>query len=520
MSVSTYDAVVVGGGATGTGLVRDLAIRGVRSLLIEQGDLCHGTSGRFHGLLHSGARYVVRDPKSARECSQENRVLRTVAPHTLEATGGIFCWLEGDPEEYPPRFLDGCRAAEIDVDEVQPEVARRREPLLTQRVARVFHVPDATINPFQLAESNIRSAQEHGAAIRRYTRLVGVTVEQGAVVGIEVEDARDGGRERIDVGALASAAGAWAGRVAELAGVKLTMAPGWGTMVIMNQRLCQSVVNRCRMPSDGDIVVPVGTVCIAGTTDQTLDRLEGYEIRRQEVRAVLSASAEMLPALAVERVLRVYAGARPVYDPGKDSGDARARTRAHTVLDHAEQGVERFVSVVGGKLTTYRLMAEHAADAVCRKLGAVAPCRTAAEPLPPVEPARLWRLGVRLGANEEERQGADADLVCECELVARRTVSEFCVERQEADLEDMLRGLRLGMGPCQGAFCSLRAAGVLEQNRRRSDPGALRPLAAFLEERLRGMEPALWGDGARQFRLNEIIYREVFALDHAPTTPV
>ena len=520
MSASSFDAVVVGGGATGAGLVRDLAMRGVRSLLIEQGDLCHGTSGRFHGLLHSGARYVVRDPQSARECRQENPVLRRVAGHCIEATGGIFCWLEGDPEEYPPRFLDGCRAAGIDVDEIDIQVARRREPLLTPRTARVFQVPDATIDPFELAEANVRSAEEHGAAIRRYSRLVGVTVEQGTVAGIEVEDARDGGRERIQVGVLASAAGAWAGRVAALAGVQLTMAPGWGVMVIMNQRLCRSVVNRCRMPSDGDIVVPVGTVCIAGTTDRTLDRLEDYPIRRQEVRDVLSESAEMLPALAAERVLRVYAGARPVYNPGQGGGEAREATRAHTVLDHAEQGVERFVSTVGGKLTTFRLMAEHTADAVCRKLGVDAVCRTAGEPLPAPGSSRLWRLGVRLTSNEEERQGADANLVCECELITRSTVDAFCAERREADLEEMLRALRLGMGPCQGAFCSLRAAGVLEQRTQRCDPRALRPLVAFLDERLRGMEPALWGDGARQLRLNEIIYREVFALDHAPTTPV
>ncbi|HZU17619.1 MAG TPA: FAD-dependent oxidoreductase, partial [Candidatus Dormibacteraeota bacterium] len=287
----SYDVVVVGGGATGTGLVRDLAMRGLRCLLVEQGDLCQGTTGRFHGLLHSGARYVVRDPLSAKECIAENRVLRRIAAACVEDTGGLFCWLEGDPEDYPERFLAGCVAAGIPVEEIEPARARQRAPLLSPRLRRAFAVPDATIQPFELAAANARSAEAHGATVRRYCRLTGVIARAGRVCGVEVEDVRTGERERIETGLLASAAGAWAGRVAALAGVELTMAPGWGIMVILNQRLCDAAVNRCRPPSDGDIVVPVGTVCIAGTTSRTLDVLDGYEISRQEIDLVLEASA-------------------------------------------------------------------------------------------------------------------------------------------------------------------------------------------------------------------------------------
>ena len=78
------DVLVVGGGATGTGLARDLALRGLRVVLVEQGDLAHGTTGRYHGLLHSGGRYVVRDPTSARDCAAENQVLRRVAKLFLD----------------------------------------------------------------------------------------------------------------------------------------------------------------------------------------------------------------------------------------------------------------------------------------------------------------------------------------------------------------------------------------------------------------------------------------------------
>ena len=90
MRTITTDVLVIGGGATGIGVLRDLALRGIRAALVEKGDLTHGTTGRYHGLLHSGGRYVVKDPQSATECAEENEILRRIMPHCLEDTGGFF----------------------------------------------------------------------------------------------------------------------------------------------------------------------------------------------------------------------------------------------------------------------------------------------------------------------------------------------------------------------------------------------------------------------------------------------
>src|SRR5207302_5215758 len=131
------------------------------------------------------------------------------------------------------------------------------------------------------------------------------------------------------------------------------------------------------------------------------------------------------------------------------AGDSRFLSRSHTVIDHAAAGVDNFVSIVGGKLTTYRLMAEHTADVICRKLGAGGACRTAAEPLPETRTAPgHYVLGDRLTAREEAAGGADADLVCEGELVSRRMVDDFVEASGRTPIEDVLRGTRLGMGPC------------------------------------------------------------------------
>jgi len=238
-------------------------------------------------------------------------------------------------------------------------------------------------------------------------------------------------------------------------------------------------------------------------------------ITRQEVRGVIEGSSELIPAIEEGRVLRVFAGARPIYDPvGSQSGDpSRFLSRSHTVIDHAQHGIENFVSIIGGKLTTYRLMAEDTAAVVAKKLGLTAACRTAEVPLPGSQSGHSWALGGRLETNEDPaRGGADADMVCECELVTRSMLEGFFADNPGAPLEDALRALRLGMGPCQACFCALRATGVRAAGLAGAGEG-LAPLRDFLEERMRGTRPILWGDQARQHRLTEIVYREVLAVD-------
>ena len=126
--------VVIGGGSTGCGIARDLAMRGVDVTLVEQGNLTHGTTGRMHGLLHSGGRYAVSDRASATECIEENRILREIAGHCVEMTGGLFVQLEGDDDDYFWEKLRGCRECGIPADVLSGEEAREIVPSLTRDV--------------------------------------------------------------------------------------------------------------------------------------------------------------------------------------------------------------------------------------------------------------------------------------------------------------------------------------------------------------------------------------------------
>ena len=528
MAVQAVDILVIGGGATGAGIVRDLARRGLRCLLVEKSDLGTGTSGRYHGLLHSGGRYVGEDAAAARECIAENIVLRRIAPACIEDTGGWFVSTPGDPEDYADRFPAACEASGVPVDEVAVAELLRREPALNPGIRRAFRVPDASLEPWQLIEANVADARRHGSEVRPYHRVVAMERVGDEIATVDVADERSGSVTRIAPRVVVSAAGAWAGTVAGMAGVPLAMSPGKGTMLVFNQRMTDTVVNRCHPPDDGDIMVPVHSVAILGTTEVTIDDPDVYGIGRDEIELLMVEGTKLFPDLARMRLLRAYAGVRPLYqrDPPPPSADdpseaGRGISRSHVVIDHGPRdGVSNFVSIVGGKLTTYRLMAEETADAVCAKLGVAVPCTTAEAVLPDQGDRRTYWLGHRL-AEHEARGGGDADLICECELVTRTMLDDFLEERWPCSLDDVRRGTRLGMGPCQGGFCTFRAAGVVADHVAREAAGASDGLAPetvdrilldFIAERFRGTKPIAWGRQLQELWLTAGLYAGVLGI--------
>ncbi len=140
--------LIIGGGATGTGLARDLALRGVQCILAEKMDINAGASGGNHGLLHSGARYVSNDPVSAMECREEGELLKRLAPQCIEETGGLFVAVEGDDENYIADFPLMCAKCGIPVQELTPKEALDMEPVLSGSLIAAFALEDASVDPF------------------------------------------------------------------------------------------------------------------------------------------------------------------------------------------------------------------------------------------------------------------------------------------------------------------------------------------------------------------------------------
>ncbi len=509
------DVLVIGGGATGTSVLRDLAMRGIKCLLVERRDLAYGTTGRYHGLLHSGARYAVKDPQAAQECFKENQILRRIMPTCIEDTGGYFVLTPHDDPAYVPQFLAGCRAAGIPLDEIPIDQMLRTESLLDPNIRACFRVPDASADSFLAANLTAESALEHGAQVLTYQEVDHLIVSkvpsagQSRVVGAVCRDLIKDEEVQIDTSLVINASGAWAGKIALTAGIELMMLPGKGTMLALNHRIVNTVINRCRPPSDGDILVPTHTVAVIGTTDVRVADPDHLSIEPWEIRLMLDEGEKIIPGFKQFRILRAWAGVRPLIK-GTEISEERDISRAFVLLDHADRdGVEGLLTISGGKWTTARKMAQVTVDRACQKLKVDRTCRTHLEVLPSHErkSAAHPALGDRL--KKIEQNFTYGDLICECELATMSDVELSIISSNAATLDDIRRHTRLGMGPCQGAFCTFRAAGLLHSLRHPDVTHVNVSLRDFLQERWKGNLSILSTHQLRQARLNELLYVNV-----------
>ena len=215
-------------------------------------------------------------------------------------------------------------------------------------------------------------------------------------------------------------------------------------MIAANYRMVNTVVNRCKMPDDGDILVPIQTVAVIGTTDERVADPERFAIEQWEIDLMLEEGEKLVPGFKEDA---------DACEPGPGFGRfirkqrrprTRDVTRAYTLLDHEQRdGVGGFITITGGKWTTYRQMAEVTADRVCEKLGGERPCLTKEEILPNLfapeqrSSAGYHYLGARLQRTESREDYGG--LICECEMATRADVEWAITEGEAKTVDDVRR---------------------------------------------------------------------------------
>jgi len=511
------EVLIIGGGATGTGIMRDLALRSIHCHLIDKQDLCAGASGGNHGLLHSGARYVFSDPHSAVECREEGAILKRLAPQCIEETGGLFVAVAGDDEAFANNFANLCEAAGIDCQEISTDEARKLEPHLSADLIKAYLVPDATIDPFRLALENVNHARElNDSTYHPHTGVIDFEISEGRIKAAICKNHHSGELLRIVAKQYVNAGGAWAMDIARLAGCDdVSLLYSKGTLLITNDRLTQRVINRLRPPADGDILVPGGTVSVLGTTSLRTDDLENSRPTIDEVNQNVIEGTAMIPSLADARYIRAFARIRPLVQNG-GAGDDRSVARSFSLKDHEDQGLDNFCTITGGKLTTFRLMAEKTADLVAKRLGNSNPCLTATTPMPAGTSCR-W---TEPGASPKywyEANNSDDMILCECEMVPQSAIDQIvqCAPgaEKEMTLEAIALRSRAGKGPCQGSFCGIRIGSYLYDRGYYTDRTGLHHMRDFFSERFKGMRTIIWGQQAAQMELAEALHCGLLGLD-------
>ena len=341
--------LIIGGGVTGTGLARDLALRGIQCTLVEKRDLNAGASGANHGLLHSGARYVDSDPAAACECREEGELLKQLAPQCIDNSGGLFVAVKGDDDNYIADFPLLCEQCQIPVRALDVDEAREIEPALSPDTIAAYVVEDAAIDPFKLALDNLAHARLLGTRLIRYTQVCGFDIGQSKIRAALLQNVRTGEQTRLEADVIVSASGAWAGELAAMAGLQINMRYSKGSMLVTHTRLADRVINRLRKATDADILVPGGTVSILGTSSTRVESPDVIYPEIEEIDAIINEGKAMLPVLGDTRYIRAYCGVRPLVSGGGD-GDDRSVSRGFTLIDHVDAGVDNFITITGGQI--------------------------------------------------------------------------------------------------------------------------------------------------------------------------
>ena len=493
------DVIIIGGGATGCGIARDLALRGIPHCLIEKSDYAAGATGACHGLLHSGCRYVVSDQIAAKECYDENLILRRIGVKCVEQTGGLFVRLPGDSKLFRERFLRSCEDVGIPTDVISATRALELVPHLNPQIEEAIRVPDCSIDPFRLCMLNMKTSEMKGGLSFTRHRVTEIVQSHGRCIGVKATNTVTGEVVEIHSNLIINSSGAWTNLVARLAGCEVPMTLSKGSLIITNHRLTDMVINRLRPPSDGDIIVPNEAVCLAGTTSLTVEDPDKIMARPNEVDTIIGEAGRMIPHFNQTRIIRAFSGVRPLLKSQK--ADSREISRGFQIIDH-QNGM---YSIVGGKLTTFRLMAEKMVDTIMNAFNLKRPCETADKPLDGQEELSGYPLSKRLADMK--------NIVCECELVTRKDVERTIEQIGTRHVGDIQHRTRLGMGPCQGGFCTFRALGIMHDMNILTAEQSVQSLREFLQRRFRGIRYALWGDQLREEQLVEYIYLGILAME-------
>lgn len=388
----TYDLAVIGGGIIGTGIARDAALRGIKTLLIDKEDYSYGTTSTSSRLIHGGLRYLRQlEFGLVRQDMREREILLRIAPHLVHPLPFLM-----PIASLQDRFIMACGMRLYDIvsfDKTLPsyhyysrEETLRMEPKLeTKNLRGSYLFYDCQI-PFaeRLCVENVLSASSNGADCVNHARLSDVVKEGDRITGITVEDMLTGDSYNVATRMVVNAAGPWMDLVHNMLGVnsKPRMRRTKGIHLLTPKISNNALV--LFSSSDGRLffVIPWEGYSIIGTTDTDYDDdSDTVAADREDTEYLLREVRRSFPTLKEEDVYYTFAGLRAL--AGKSDGSASNVSRGHRLIDHEKtDGLGGIISVIGGKITGFRAIAEEITDMVSKKLGVTTPCTTASIPLP------------------------------------------------------------------------------------------------------------------------------------------
>ncbi len=531
----TFDVAVIGGGVNGTGVARDLSLRGIKVVLFERNDLAFGASGNSSGMIHGGVRYLQSNPKVTRDSCRDSGYIQAIAPHLLFRIPFLMPIEPGPKGKIMLELIDAYFRAYDDYQPLKRSKPHVRlsssdltalEPGIVAKASGGLGFDEWGIDGARLCTLNAIDAKEHGASLYLHT-----TVESIARVGAEKKappayvvratDRISGKKIAVQSRYVVNATGAWGPITATLGGVgskRMRVRPGKGIHVVFDRRLSNYAIIGEAIDGRQIFVEPWQNMTVIGTTDDDYyGDLDDVVATSEEVRYLVQGIARVFPAIRQARAIGTYAGVRPTlyaFGPNED-----ALSREHEIVDHERDGAPGVYSMIGGKLASYRLFAQEMSDVIGPLVAPGSRCSTHEKPLPggdkvpdaivlaaenEIAPVAGRRLVYRHGSRAKRilqrliKKPRERAVVCACEPVLEAEVRHVIVNEMARTVDDVARRTRLGLGACGGMRCAARCGQIVADELGLSPLEGLDQARHFLEKQAKTRVVAMGPEQARQ----------------------
>ena len=358
--IDSCDVIVIGGGATGTSVLRDLSMRGIKAILLEKKLIASGTTSLNHRNLLSGMRYVVKDPVVAKECAEENKILSKTLPQFVSKIKGYFV---GFKNQYTKEALEKARELGLEYREVDRRVAFKDIPFLNKEIELVIETEDKNIDITGACLFYCHSSERLGGKFFENTEIFEIKKEKNCFILIT-------NKGKFKAKYIINATGPWVNKIAQLIGVILPVVYNQGTIIIQKSFSPRGIQFLCE-PSDGNAYIVHGQHAWLGTTSTALDSIDQIKTEDWAEDYLKEKISSIIPKVKTTETIGKFSGIRPLIKE-MDKKNGRELSRSFKIVEKPEN----FIHVIGGKLTISRLMAEEATNLICKREKINKKCKT------------------------------------------------------------------------------------------------------------------------------------------------
>lgn len=493
---TSVDVAIIGGGINGVGIARDLAKRGVTVFLAEKHDFAFGATGHSSGMIHGGLRYLLNEPKVTGTSCKDSGYIQNIAKNAIFRLP--FLMPVYGTRAFAKQYLYLSDVFFSLYDRYQPmkngrphgkltrEETIRLEPgLLQDDLIGAVTTDEWGIDAHRMTVLNAIDARTFGAHIFNHTEVVALMRnERGQAVGIEV--ATNGTRYQVHAKVVVNCSGAWNPQLRKLLFSEAKVRPGKGIHLVFDARISDFAIITKAIDGRQVFLMPHQNESWFGNTDDDFfGDADDPGVTHDEIEYLFSAAERVFPKIREYRAFSTMVGLRPsIAEWGKTEDDV---VREHAFVNHKDQGVDKLLSVIGGKLASYRLVSEEMTDLVLQELGwPSVPCRTHQDPfagheavVDPLTMTKEFGVDAVAAARLVQRHGSKArqvllsgrespsglSIACPCEPTLECEVRHAVRQEWVQTPVDLVDRVRVCRGPCLGLRCAARVGQIYAEEK-------------------------------------------------------